>query len=414
MRRLTSFLLLFGIAGSVAVVLLFSPFSGSSQEADEPQAAPGPPTGESTVLRLQAPRSVTCSATPIDIELFLDDLEARPGTAPGVNQGAVAFEVELTFNANVLQVEGVEIGPALSGLDHDKNGVVRSWMLAGPNPLDNEAGFVKFGGIGLAATPQQVKEQGIDPVSFGAPMLLAIVRVRTVGEGASGIAISAADVFAPMAPSSKNYAAARIGADVAVLAGGCAARLPAPTPYVPLPTQAPPPIPVPAAVYPLPPGLPAAEAGCVWWVSNPEPPQMLIIKYCGADQTHWRYDVNTRDLRQVTTIASLHDRDAFNCAPTLGSVAAEPDPECAQSGKLYPTPPPAAPGCRWVFGHLASGWVEGDASPYPPPAWDILVEVCADREVDAWRDEMMSGRAFDPARGVNLSVTPRSVPGEAR
>lgn len=269
--------------------------------------------------------------------------------------------------------------------------MIPPWAPGGPQ-IDNEAGTAYFGGVALIPGSEQDQQLGPNPVALGAPILLGAVRFRTVGEGATQLSSSRLRLIGVAAET--PYQGSVTTGQVSVGAGPCAARLPSPTPWAPSPTATPPPIPVPAPVYPLPPGLPAAEEGCVWWVINPEPPKVFIAKYCGADQTVWLYDLSTGDLRLLGKLEFMHD-DSFNCAPTWGTLRVERDPRCPELA--VPTPPPAASGCRWVSRLLS----EGDASPFPPPSWDILVEVCADRE---------TGRAFDPINGRIMSVTPRQIP----
>ena len=308
------------------------------------------------------PPDVPCSRDPLVVNVFLDSLEGVSAEPPRL----VSFQLRIAFDPAVVEAEGATLGPALGA-----NGeVVGGWALGGP-AIDNATGSIFFGGVALVTSEADVEAAAVRPPQAGAPVLLAEVRLRTVGAGSAALTADKLTLTGP----NRGHFEAKVGIDaLAVREGDCAAFLPTPTPYVPPPTVTPAPQPRPESRGPLPPGLPPAPPGCEWVVSNPEPPIMAILRYCGNEQTTWGYDTRTGEYFQTETWTGSDVKRCDGPCPTAEPLA---------------VPPVAAPGCSWQFANRESGWIDGDATP-PPAPWDVYVEVCGD---------IPSGRAFDPATG---------------
>jgi hypothetical protein len=232
------------------------------------------PTGKETRIRIEPQKdSVACSGDKQAVDVFLDDLQARPSAL-------AAFQLTLLYDPSILRVEKPEdaqMNPALASAQ--TAGGTRNFIPA-PVTIDNLEGYVFMGAVGI---PEGVHEgvregefdpaaQGLDPVARGEPILLFTVNFQTVGEGTSALSVSRPEEGPqkPWAPelevldyAGQPYAPVVVtDSSLTVTAGDCApapAVTARPTQVLPtpFPTRTPVIVPTPQQVTPV----PAAEGG---------------------------------------------------------------------------------------------------------------------------------------------------------
>lgn len=216
------------------------------------------PDGSDTIVRLQPQDgTVSCGAGPVPAYIYLDDLETRPSPDDAsVSYGVAGFSFLLHYDPEIVRIaQGVdiELNPALSQEDADGDGLARSFFPL--VNLDDGAGEVLLGAASLVPTEDVLgdeREEGLDPVAKGEPMLLMTVRFLPVGQGRTELVIDdgtepAADVLAeivkPQAldPSGRPYELTLRNTSITVEGGDCPAGpfatpkpgpLPTSTPYV--------------------------------------------------------------------------------------------------------------------------------------------------------------------------------------
>jgi hypothetical protein len=161
------------------------------------------PTGTETRVRIQPHKdSVACSGEKQAVDIYLDDLEARPHPRQeGVNRGVAGFQLTLRYDPSVLRVEkpvDAQLNPTLASAQTAAG--MRAWVPA-PVTIDNLEGYLVLGALGIPeGQPFDSSAQGLDPVATGEPILLFSVNFQTVGEGTS-----------PLAVYSREEAAAKLG-----------------------------------------------------------------------------------------------------------------------------------------------------------------------------------------------------------
>jgi hypothetical protein len=255
---------------AVAAVAVAAVIGGLVATAFNPGAgAPPPPSGEETRLRIQPQRDrAACSGDKQAVDIFLDDLEARPSAGRGgVNSGLAGFQLTLLYDPSILRVESaadVQMNPSLASIQ--TAGGMRAFIPA-PVTIDNLEGYVFFGAVGIPqGEPFDPQAAGPDPVATGGAILLFTVNFQTVGQGTSPLTVSrpGEGPQKPWAPKleileygGQEYAPVVIKDNsLTVTAGKCAPALPVtprptqalPTPF---PTRTPVVVPTPQVVTPV-------------------------------------------------------------------------------------------------------------------------------------------------------------------
>ena len=206
------------------------------------------PTGERTLLRVEAGAEATCGATVL-ASIYLDDLETRPSPYDESKAfGLVAFELPITYDPRVLQIgEGsnVVLNDQLDEVDSDRDGVLRNWIPA--SHINDGEGWAMVAGSSYnpnsGGDDKLNREEGIVPSQSGAPLLLATVRFSVIGEGDSSISIESGpggafqrDAITLYDPAIKRYESAEVKAASVTGRGGDCAGVVISTP---IPTRAP-------------------------------------------------------------------------------------------------------------------------------------------------------------------------------
>ena len=169
--------------------------------------SPGREVSGGPALRIEPESSTVQPGEVFTVEVIADDVADLGG-----------FELTLTFNAQVLSVEGVELGPFLGSSGRDAQAL-------GP-AIDSGAGSLGFGGFSFGAAPGAV---GTGTV--------ALIRLRAVAAGNSSLIFSAGRI----ADTRGQAASALADGDALVVVSSAAPELvvtplPART-VVPLPTR---------------------------------------------------------------------------------------------------------------------------------------------------------------------------------
>jgi hypothetical protein len=252
MKRRVLLLTVLALAATAAVIGVLAATAFGPEGS-----ASAKPTGKETRIRIQPQQDrVACSGDKQAVDIFLDDLQARPSKAnPAANEGLAAFQLTLLYDPSVLRVEDasdVLLNPVLA--DVQTAGGMRAFIPA-PVTIDNLEGYVFLGAVGIPQGESfDPAATGIDPVARGEPMLLFTVRFQTVGEGTSKLSVYRPEEASPKAEAmgeqlldyqAKEYApVVNTDSSLTVTAGKCAPALP----VTPLPTQAlPTPFPTPTA-----------------------------------------------------------------------------------------------------------------------------------------------------------------------
>lgn len=207
------------------------------------------PTGAETVVRIElAQERVSCGSGPVAVFIFLDDLATRPSPVqPEISYGMAGFQFLLRYDPQILRVGGagnIEVNPQLSQDDPDGDGVLRSFFPV--SDIDDYAGRAVLGAASFVPSlpgPEYQREEGVDPVAKGEPVLLMTVRLLPIGHGASALSLEPGTDRQPefeepqlLDPAGERYEPVRLtGADLTVEGGDC----PVPSPAIPRPTVGP-------------------------------------------------------------------------------------------------------------------------------------------------------------------------------
>jgi len=223
------------------------------------------PAGSETVLRIQSvDTKVSCGANGVVVYIYLDDLARRPSPLnANAAAGLAAFELPLRYDPKVLQIgspANIELNPELNREDDDADGVVRTFLPV--SNINDAAGWAVLGAASYnpssQGSDQANREEGLDPVAHGEPVLLMTVRFQTIGEGEGTVTIEPTTTIPGRPPqevklfdpSNKDpvYKSVIVkGATITVSGGDCSAvtvstplptPLPSSTPYVE-PTETP-------------------------------------------------------------------------------------------------------------------------------------------------------------------------------
>ena len=177
------------VGGALAIgAVIAGSFIAIGQDSDDSRT----PTGAENRMRLEAINSEVSCGSIAAVRIYLDDLVPREsGRTPGVSAGMVGFQATLQYDPEILRIlapNDIQLNSKLGQQDVDGDGLVRSFISTAN--LSDHLGRAIIGAVSYVPGSQSLadnREEGIDPVAKGEPLLLMTVRFTPVGQGTTTI-----------------------------------------------------------------------------------------------------------------------------------------------------------------------------------------------------------------------------------